>query len=344
MLAARLRPGPARTSTGDVRWLLLSLLLLPTPILAQAEVVVDGRVYDAVTNGPVPNAIVTLEGHGSVLSNEQGTFRFTGVVPGAYLVRVEAFGYEDFAGTLPVLEAVTIELPLSAAPLQLDSVLVEAETIDFDRRVRDPLRDYNVKDAQVVSTQGHDERTDTGGRFDLDDVWAGAPLRVIIRSFGYLPLDTTFIPDDEERYEFDLHTDPVIARLIEDQNRRLEERAGENLYAYRAPMTRDDLVRFSGTGTLQTMMEAKYPLNVLRRVVCIVIDERQVPTRQRVFVLRNTLPENLERAELLEFFVEGARRLMLRAYTKTYFQGLIARNQPLQEAEMLVLNREWVCT
>jgi len=34
---------------------------------------------------------------------------------------------------------------------------------------------------------------------------------------------------------------------------------------------------------------------------------------------------------------------MLRAYTRTFFQELTARNQPLQAATMSLLGREFVC-
>ena len=51
-------------------------------------------------------------------------------------------------------------------------------------------------------------------------------------------------------------------------------------------------------------------------------------------VIRNTIPEELERIELLEFPAPG-RTFQLRIYTRAYFQELVTRNQPLQKAVLV---------
>jgi hypothetical protein len=307
---------------------------VPMPALAQVDVVVEGRVYDARSGSGIQNAVVTLEGHGSTLSNAQGTFRFRGVEPGDYALRVEGFGYLPFTTSVSVVTYSIVSVPLEAAPLALDSIVVEARTLDFDGRVRDPTLDYFLLDAEVLSDQGHDERTNSSGRFDLDDVFEGAPLHVVIRAFGYLPLDTTFVPDDEERYEFDLVTDPLATIMITLQTRRLEDRAGELLYQNRPALNRAELTPYAGFGTLQSIMELKYPTPILRGVTCVVLDEQWIRTNwRRREVLQNTVPEELERIELLEF--PGPRRsFQLRIYTRVFFEELVARNQPLGKAVM----------
>ncbi len=62
---------------------------IPMPALAQIGVVVEGRVYDARSGSGIQNAVVTLEGHGSTLSSGLGTFRFSDVEPGDYILRAQ---------------------------------------------------------------------------------------------------------------------------------------------------------------------------------------------------------------------------------------------------------------
>ena len=305
---------------------------IPVPVLAQVDVVVEGRVYDARSDAGIQNAVVTLEGHGATLSSAQGAFRFRGVEPGVYVLRVEGFGYVDFTSSVLVVRYAMVSVPLEAAPLPLDSIVVEARTLDFDGRVRDPTLDYFLLDAQVFSDQGHEEWTNVHGRFDLDDVFEGTPLHVAIRAFGYLPLDTTFVPDDEERYDFDLVTDPLATRMIAFQVLRLEVRAGENLYQYRPALNRAELSRYAGFGTIQSIMELKYPRRILRSVSCLILDEQEViRSWRRRWVLQNMIPEELERIELLEF-PGPARSFQLRIYTRGFFQELVSRNPPLRKA------------
>ena len=308
---------------------------IPVPALAQIGVIVEGRVYDARSGSSVQNAVVTLEGHGSTLSSGLGTFRFSGVEPGVYVLRVEGFGYVDYTTSVSVVRYAIVSVPLEAAPFALDSIVVEVRTLDFDGRVRDPTLDYLVVDAQVLSDQGHEEWTNTRGRFDLDDVFEGTPLHLVIRAFGYLQLDTIFVPDDEERYEFNLVTDPFMERMIAFQVQRLEDRAGELLYQFRPALNRAELTRYAGFGTVQSIMEARYPMAILTNVECIVLDEEWIRTAwQRRLVLQNTIPEELERIELLEFPGPG-RTFQLRIYTRAFFQELVAGTQPVRTAAVM---------
>jgi hypothetical protein len=65
----------------------------------------------------------------------------------------------------------------------------------------------------------------------------------------------------------------------------------------------------------------------------VLVDERHIQAdHERRAVLLNTFPHEIERMELLEFYVGGTRTFMLRIYTRAFFQELIARNQPLRTA------------
>lgn len=335
-----LRPRP----TGGPRLLTALLLLsLPTTLAAQARVQFEGQVVDASSGQVIPNAIVRLGDHGTVLTSEQGRFRFDGVEPGEYTVLVEALGYAGIEISVSVVTDLSVSLPLEPAPLPLDSIVVEVGTIDFDGRVRDPRLDANLHDAHVRSDQGHDQWTNWHGRFDLDDVFERVPLRVIITGFGYLPLDTTFIPDHEERYAFNLMPDPLGQRMIEIQTQRLADRAraGRRYRPFRLQpeLGREEMARFMSRGSLQNLLERTYPISVLRRVSCFLIDERPTYSRtERTHVLQTTLPQQLERIELLEF--PGQRgALMLRVYTRRFFQELIATNRSLRTPVMVNFTR-----
>jgi hypothetical protein len=230
---------------------------------------------------------------------------------------------------------VVVEFTLDVAPLSLDSLLVVAREIDFDGRVHDPVRGTPVMDALVLTDRGHEEWTDQRGHFDIDDVVEGAPLRLGVRAFGYLPIDTMLIPDDDGRYDFDLVRDTLVERLIAVQTRRIEQRAGDNMYEYRRPFDRDALARYSSSSNVASIMESRYPMHILRRVFCVLVDERHIQTEhERRAVLLNMFPQEIERMELLEFDLGAGRTYMLRIYTRAFFQELVARNLPLRTASI----------
>lgn len=320
----------------------LALLLLvgaASPVAGQTPITLLGRVYASDSGAGIQNAIVTVDGYGSTLTAASGGFRFDGVEPGEYRLEVSAFGYADATLTLSVEANLTVDVPLVPAPLALDSLRVDLETLDFDGRAVDLETGAIVMGADVETNQGHREVTDAHGHFDLDDVYEGVPLGLAIRAFGYLPLDATFVPDDEGRRVFDLTEDPVMARMIEVQVERLEARAGGRRTSYPRSMNRDDLARFANNWTLLDMLEADYPLRVLRRVACVLIDERQIDTlgpmraELRRSYLLTTYPDEVERIEFLEFPGRG-RPLQLRIYTRSFMQELVATNRPLVEPLM----------
>jgi hypothetical protein len=250
-----------------------------------------------------------------------------------YVLRVSALGHATVTRFVNVQADVVVNVELEIAPLQLDSLLVEAREIDFDGRAIDSERDTPVMDALVLTDQGHEEWSNQRGHFDIDDVLEGVPIHMRVRAFGYLPIDSMLIADDDDRHDFDLVGDTLVERLIAVQSRRIEQRAGDNMYRYRPAFDRDALSRYSPSSNVASIMEARHPIGTLRRVFCIVLDERQVETDyERRAVLLNMFPQEIERMELLEFTYMGGRVLMLRIYTRTFFQELIARNMPLRTA------------
>lgn len=174
-------------------------------------------------------------------------------------------------------------------------------------------------------------------------MWEGLPIRLRIRAFGYLEVDTTFVPDDDGRHDFELAPDSLVLRLIGVQNRRLDERVGGRRPSFRATLERDRLSRYLNNWTVLDMLETEYPLRTLRRVACVFIDERQVD--EGPFFIRGALrrswltglfPDEVERVEFHEFPGPG-RPLMLRIYTRSFMAELIGRERTLPRPVLVAL-------
>ena len=313
------------------------LLALPLGASAQAGLTVLGRTYDADSDVSVTNAIVTLEGYGSTLTNDEGRFRFRGVAEGTYTLRIEAFGYESYTSSLAVTTDTTLELPLEIAPLPIDSIVVEARSVDFQGRVRDPVRDFYLVDAQILMRGRDPVWTDTHGRFDLDNLAEGVAVNLTIRAFGYLPIDTTFVPDDSDRYTFELTHDAFAQAMIDVQVRRIAEHAGGRAVFGRGVMDRADVLRYSGAHTASSMLEFELPARMLSRVICTFVDDRSTDGAGSAIAeeiaqatLHQMVPEEIERVELLQFGGVRNPPLMLQIYTRSFIMEMATKNLPLR--------------
>jgi len=317
--------------------ILVTALALPVAAAAQAGAALLGRAYDADSDVSIQNAIVTLEGYGSTLTNAEGRFRLRGVAVGAYTLRVEAFSYETVSISVSVTGDTTVDVAMEAAPIEIDAIVVEAGTLDFHGRVRDPVRDFILVDAQVLVRGRDPVWTDTHGRFDVDDLLEGVPVSIAIRAFGYLPVDTTFIPDDDERYDFHLRRDAFAEAMIAMQVARIEERAGGRITSRQRVMDRESVLRYTGSHTAATMLQFEFPPRTVGRIMCTFIDERQIDLSRgaigreiRDAVLSHTLPEEIERVELLQFDNLEGRPLMLQIYTRSFVMAMATRGLSLR--------------
>lgn len=323
----RRRVSPGREGRIGLLAILVLAIAIPSPMLAQTGVVVEGRVLEAGTTAGIQNAIVELVGHGATLTSAAGTFRFEGVDPRGYVFRVDAFGYASESRFLAVDGYTTVSVPLEIAPLPLDSLVVEPRAIDIKGRVRDPGRGLLLVDAEILTNQIPPTGTDDHGRFTLDDVFEDVPLRVIVRAFGYVPVDTILLPDEDESYLFELVPDTVVERMIGVQVRRLEERAAGRRSALMRPMNRERLLRYAGHADLLTTLEFEYWRRI-GRVGCVVLDEEQL-LGGATSLLWTMLPEELER---IEFLFRGA---MLRIYTREFMREMIAGGIELRRPSMV---------
>jgi hypothetical protein len=298
--------------------------IVPAPVASQIGVVVEGRVFDSVTGSAIQNALVEMEGQGATLTSAEGTFRLAGVALGSHALRVVGFGYAPHTRLLAVAGDVTISVGLEAEPLRLDSLVVEPRLIDIEGRVRDPTRDLNLVDAEILSSQAVPVFTGAHGRFELEDVVAEVPLRLVVNAFGYFPIDTILLPQEDESYRFELEPDPMVERMVEVQVGRLEERASPLNAMTMRPMNREQLLSHAGRRTLADVLQWEYPGDWLRRVNCVVINEVQLLGAWQPSTLYHILPEDVER---IEFLFDGA---MLRIYTREFMREMISRDVALR--------------
>jgi len=299
------------------------LACLPTSAFAQTGSVVAGRVLDAASGTVVRNAIVDLVNRGSTLTDEGGHFRFEDVPAGAYTLRVDAFGFAVETRAVNVSGDTDLVVSVDYRPLPLDTVVVESRLIDIRGRVRDPDRAMAIVDAEVFTNQVVGVITGPHGRFEVDDVRANVPLRVVVQALGYVTLDTVFIPDEDHRYELELRSDPRVEALIELQSLRLHDRDSPTGTAMLQPMDRERALEYAGNHIVATMLEWEYGRRI-SRVACTLVNEVQWVFDWQPTTLSQILPEDIQR---IEFLFEGK---MMRIYTREFMREMINREVDLR--------------
>lgn len=108
-------------------WMLLAMLLLPLRLDGQRPGELAGRVAEARTDAPVEMAAVEIPELGlRVWTDAAGRFRFRGLEPGRYRVRVTRTGYGTGAAAAEVRngEEAWIVIPLAAVAVALEAVTV----------------------------------------------------------------------------------------------------------------------------------------------------------------------------------------------------------------------------
>ena len=110
--------------------------LVPIPAEAQVQGMVEGRVTDARTGQPIPNARVEIAGRSDAAVTEiDGAFVLRGLEPRAYTLRARAVGYAAHETDIEVVNTRAIEVNITLEPLppQLESVVVSARARDHQR-------------------------------------------------------------------------------------------------------------------------------------------------------------------------------------------------------------------
>jgi hypothetical protein len=325
-----------RISAAWARWMFaLVATMLPNPAAAQSDAVIQGRVVARGGSPEVDGARVELEGHGVTETSALGTFRFEGVAPGNYTLRVTGVGYAPAIMRLAIRGDTTVTVRLEPVPFRLDSLTVTARRIDVEGLAQDTVMDLPLRDADVFTSYAPSTRTNRHGRFRLTDVWEGNPIAVTVAAFGYLPLDTIVEPMAGDRYVLNLARDLVVEKMIAHQVERIEQRAAGRLSVLMRPLDRDALLR-SGGVSLRDVLRAKYSIH-LRRLRCVLVDDKQLPPAVDGPMLGTMHPEDIQRVEVL---FNGA---MLRIYTREFIRRMIGRQVDLRAPVYVNIANPPVC-
>jgi hypothetical protein len=298
---------------------LLVLTLLAFSTAAAQQATVSGRVVESGTRTGILGAAIELPGRVPALTGADGTFEITGVASGSYTLRVEALGYARASLDLVVSGDTALTIELDRAPIELDSLVVESRDVTVKGEVRDKVRDIGLLNAEVYTSTGFAKQTDGGGRFSIGDVPANVPLVILVEEFGYLPLTTTIVPENDTTIRFELVDDPVVTRMIEHEMTRIAERAGEKRYPFEPTIQRDELLR-SRNGSLKGVIRRRYR----RPIGCWVLDERRYPFEVLDNVLEGMRPDEVEHIDAL-WYGRGKSSLLIRIYTRDFVRRMIGR-------------------
>jgi len=181
------------------RHILILLMSLPlVPLFAQ-QGVIQGRVYNANNNEPVPFASIAVFGTtiGST-SDLDGNFLFTGLEPGYVELRVSSVGFETYVSEQILVtnaKKVFLEVPLDEANVELEEVVIKASP--FRKVEETPVSLQRISILEIEKSPG--------GNRDISKVIQSYPgvattpaqrNDVIVRGGG--PSENTFYLDGVE--------------------------------------------------------------------------------------------------------------------------------------------------
>ena len=152
-----------------MKLLALLLTVLALPALAQEAPLLRGRVLDADTHQPVPNAQVGIGANRlGTSTNLEGRFALR-VPPAdqASALTVALLGYQRFSRALPPLPGPELVIELKISPASLDNVSVTASAEGIIRAAvaRIPLN-YPVRPAQLTGFYRESDEEAAGRRYD----------------------------------------------------------------------------------------------------------------------------------------------------------------------------------
>ena len=102
-----------------------------SPISAQENGAIKGRIVDSQTGEGLAEASVSISGTGWVTgSGEDGNFAFDAVSPGAYRIAVRLFGYKGVDGQQVEVQSgqtAEIAIPLDVQPIVFEELIVTAQ-------------------------------------------------------------------------------------------------------------------------------------------------------------------------------------------------------------------------
>ena len=139
-----------------MRFLLCLLLCLPFYVTAQNNGVIKGRVFNELTNEPIPFARIILEDTeiGAVTSLE-GKFEISGIKPGFYNLVASFTGFEKVLVTelnVTNVKPIVLELAMREATQNLGEVEVRAKP--YKRNDESPISLINISAEEILRNPG----------------------------------------------------------------------------------------------------------------------------------------------------------------------------------------------
>lgn len=137
--------------------IMYTLILLSWNAVAQVNNgIIEGRLYNAQNNEPVPFATIVIWGSTQgVLSDEQGNFAINGIKPGYYELKVTSVGFKDYTSEpIQVTNAKKsfVEIPLEENQIELKEVTVQASP--FRKREESPVSLRRIGISEIEKNPG----------------------------------------------------------------------------------------------------------------------------------------------------------------------------------------------
>jgi hypothetical protein len=318
-----------------VTGILAFLAGIPGEASAQG-VTVTGTVVERTQGSWIGGATVRLSGSRPFFTDLDGQFRFTGVAPGRHTLSVQAMGYRARILQLELRADTVLTVELDPDPIVLDSLLVEAGTIDIEGEIYDRMTGDRVLYAQVRVVPGNRTEGAISGGFTLRKVPKGQAVTVVVESVGYEPAGISLITRADTTLRVELEHDSVGIRMLAQQVERLERRSW-SLPLSRDVITGEDMLRAPGSTALDMLrvrlLGTGHPLASDRfrpstwcqreggaglKPICECLFIDDVKVRDFAYFWGLTAGE-VERVEIY------GRGKMIRVYTKRYIMAMMGK-------------------
>lgn len=173
----------------------LGLLLCAAPLAAQ-QGVVQGRVTDARSGGPVASAQVSVVGtQRGALTQAGGEFRIEGVPAGSQQIQVTFIGFRSATQTVDVIagQAVTVNFSLATSVVALDELIVSGTAGRQERRAQaasiSTLNAANITEiAPITNVSNLLQAKTTGVSISSSSGTSGTTQRIRLRGSASLNL------------------------------------------------------------------------------------------------------------------------------------------------------------
>ncbi|MDX1568302.1 MAG: carboxypeptidase-like regulatory domain-containing protein [Longimicrobiales bacterium] len=302
--------------------LTIAIVLWPGVLPGPPGFTVEGRVVEGNATAGIRGATLELEGPSlhTTLSGADGRFRFEGVEPGGYAVRVLRRGYRPRSQYVFVDEDMALILPLDAAPAleeRAGAGRPGGGGVALRGVVREGRWGLPLPDVEVLTDLGTGTRTGARGGFLLGGSSRGRPVWVSVRAFGYMPLDTILRAGGGTFHDLKLNPDLEVQRRI----RREVDVLGRSSGAHRGShggLGREALLA-SDAPTLAGVLRTHYG-DVSNRISCVLLDEGAVEKSTQLLKL---VPGRIQQVDLLPHPGEP-ENLVARVYTRRFVRDLVA--------------------